>query len=507
MPLGPYKNWNECLAAQMDIYRKKHPNWTEEHLREVAGGVCYKIEQQINQGVKAIYTYGAKLHSPEEHNGERYAKIRVIDTNVSGPTPPIGERWKVSYFGLREALDSLMKAPLIGPPEEGHQSKRVVGRPIQFMMPDGYVDVLYKITDDEAWRAIINGQYDVSPQVTADDSTPSFDSQGPFQLLNKFQFEHVAQVDEGAFKSAEVQDICEGGKECIYRLSAELFHGHRDMTNDVVSPSEGTQTTDKTTTFGIGETKMSETYSGANAWDTVDAPDKFFAYVPAGPKSERKLPLASVEKKDYDVAIVRNALARFKQTHLPDNVKASVLSKICRVASQLGIDSDLCKERQGELTMSEEEKTTAKPEPCADRVKILEDQLKTVIAENEKKTQRIEQLERAEPYRTLQAQLDEVRAENKELKEWRASTIDTQQLEKAKDVADYRIQAGFCDERDRITEIERLKKFDESALKLARDDAITALTEMSSGPKARFKARASSTSDDVHIRMRERLGL
>jgi hypothetical protein len=72
----------------------------------------------------------------------------------------------------------------------------------------------------------------------------------------------------------------------------------------------------------------------ARAWDTEDAPDRYFAYVPAeakgpgGKKSLRKFPLASVEKKDYDPAILRNALARFSQAKLPASAKAGVRAKI-----------------------------------------------------------------------------------------------------------------------------------------------------------------------------------
>lgn len=69
--------------------------------------------------------------------------------------------------------------------------------------------------------------------------------------------------------------------------------------------------------------------TGAKAWDTQDAPDKFFAYVPvSGNKSDRKFPLASVEKKGIDPAILRNALARFSQADLPANAKTAVLNRI-----------------------------------------------------------------------------------------------------------------------------------------------------------------------------------
>ena len=86
-----------------------------------------------------------------------------------------------------------------------------------------------------------------------------------------------------------------------------------------------------------------------DSWDTADAPDEFFAYVPEeakgpdGMKSLRKLPLASKSKKDLDAVIIRNALTRFSQTDLPTGERNNVLLKICRAARKFEIDSELCK--------------------------------------------------------------------------------------------------------------------------------------------------------------------
>jgi hypothetical protein len=92
---------------------------------------------------------------------------------------------------------------------------------------------------------------------------------------------------------------------------------------------------------------------GATAFDTADAPDDCFAVVPdaargpRGNKSLRKLPLVSVERKQFDPVIVRNALTAFKdgaEKILSGTgvAKADALGKICYAARELGIDSPLC---------------------------------------------------------------------------------------------------------------------------------------------------------------------
>jgi hypothetical protein len=92
---------------------------------------------------------------------------------------------------------------------------------------------------------------------------------------------------------------------------------------------------------------------GATAFDTVDAPDDCFAIVPEaargprGDKSLRKLPLVSVERKQFDPVMVRNALTAFKKD--ADSLlsgtgiaKNDALGKICSAARELGIDNPLC---------------------------------------------------------------------------------------------------------------------------------------------------------------------
>jgi hypothetical protein len=96
--------------------------------------------------------------------------------------------------------------------------------------------------------------------------------------------------------------------------------------------------------------KVAPELAKADAWDTADAPNRFFAYVPkGGPPSARKLPLASTQRKDYDPAIIRNAIARFSQTQMPAAYRGKARKKICAVLNSWNhghtdqkIDSDFC---------------------------------------------------------------------------------------------------------------------------------------------------------------------
>lgn len=91
-------------------------------------------------------------------------------------------------------------------------------------------------------------------------------------------------------------------------------------------------------------------------WTTAqinDFPDSSFAAISPGgskdeegkttPRSLRHLPYKDKGGK-VDAAHVRNALARLKQTHIPDAAKRSALRKLCGAAKSVGVSSVLCEE-------------------------------------------------------------------------------------------------------------------------------------------------------------------
>jgi len=124
-----------------------------------------------------------------------------------------------------------------------------------------------------------------------------------------------------------------------------------------------------------------------------DLPDSSFAYVEPGekddegktvPRSKRHLPYKDADGK-VDPAHLRNALARLKQTDIPDPAKASALSKLRSAAK--GADVEVATElsddtlKTEEKTMDKEEKKETKVEEKeAPKAEEAEDKTSEVMA-------------------------------------------------------------------------------------------------------------------------------
>ncbi len=224
----------------------------------------------------------------------------------------------------------------------------------------------------------------------------------------------------------------------------------------------------------------------ADAWDTVDAPDHFFAYVPAGgTPSDRKLPLASRQKRDLDPDIVRNALARFSQTQLPSEAKALALKKICAAARKFEIESELCGKQggtgKGDVIMDENKESCIKCTELEARIKEL-----------------------SQPS-ALEGKVITLEAENKALKQWQAEVLDRELTAKAVSIADLEIQAGVLQEKDKATELEKLKKLDAAALDALHarfQGVVQAIEALPTGPKAKYNAEQTRNAmEDVREAM------
>jgi len=245
------------------------------------------------------------------------------------------------------------------------------------------------------------------------------------------------------------------------------------------------------------ETSDSQIFKGAEAWDTADAPDKFFAYVPEGGNpSERKLPLASVEKKDYDEAIVQNALARFPQTDLPADAKASVLAKIKRIAKELGIkisDEDEGA-KGGTQTMDQDNKSNTNPPP--DKTKELEAEITRLQGEVAQRDQKIELLELGRPeVKTYQAEIDRLKKDFDDLNLWKQQKLAEERAAKVRQLVDARVRAGLVEDRDRVDECKKYETLQAEALdSMIRDFEVIATQVASGGPKAKFLAQRSDNA-------------
>lgn len=249
---------------------------------------------------------------------------------------------------------------------------------------------------------------------------------------------------------------------------------------------------------------------GANAWDTADAPDKFFAYVPDsakgadGNKSDRKFPLASVEKKDLDEAIIQNAAARLSQANLPSSAIADVKAKIASAARAVGANiPSLGVVQKGEgLNGGTNMPSEQKPEDIA-KLEAATAEIVALKGELAKRDQKIELLERAKPRDALNTEVEKLTREVNELREFRAAAINDKIMEKVNLLTKLRYEAGLiANDADRAKDVEKLKVLPPEALDSMIEDfeVISASAQHGGNPKTKFNFRgaAHESVEDVY---------
>jgi regulator of replication initiation timing len=498
----------------------------------------------FSQEVAALKVrYCVRAQAIEQH-GKKYALIEVIDESESK------NKWRINPAGKARALAGLLEKPLIGPPELGHEATETVGRPVDFTTNHG-TRVLYEIPDPVVWERIRSGEWGpVSPQLTP----LAAHYEGDTFVVDDWNWDHVAFVPVGAFPSAGVKSTCIGdprlcgfqaGKPCGFSraltaaLSSqsrlEATRWPRTETDVGSSPREGgtQEARDKIGGHPQGgvivkntETEAASTVSAADAWDTADAPDEFFAVVPDeakgpnGKKSLRKLSLASRQKRDLDPAIIRNALARFDQTDFAGTgvTKAEAIAKICRAAKKFDIQSPQCENVQGGFSKEvscmecDHEKVIAE---LTDKNTKLETEVKDAKAKAAELTETNKKLDaelkdlKAKPAApvvasdavvAVQAELKAVKAEYEALKAWKLAQEDADHMRRVQDVVDRRIKAGLLDAKSVQAAVESLKKLPNDALDAMKADLDAVqgkFDSLPSGPKARLIPSVAARFDPM----------
>jgi len=496
-------------------------------------------------------------------DGKKYALIEVIDESECR------NKWRINPAGKARALADILQKPLLGPPELGHEAMEVVGHPIDFMSNHA-TRVLYEILDPAVWERIRSAEWGpVSPELTP----LAAHYEGDIFVVDDWSWDHVAFVPKGAFPNAGVKSTCIGdprscgfqaGKPCGFSraLTAALIDSPglrsldgREPRQDVAHYSPGGKQVDREKIGGHpqggvivknAETEVAptliagpsviekavqsvrgilESLFGADAWDTADASDEFFAVVPDaakgpdGKKSLRKLPLASVQKKDLDPDIVRNALARFSQTDFAGLgvTKDEALAKICRAAKKFGIQSPACGTAKGDFSKEvdacmtcEHEKViaelTEKNAKLDAEAKDLKAKTTELTKTNEKLEAELKELKAKPPAPvpdamvTVQAELKILKAENETLKVWKQAQEDAEHMRRVQDVVDLRVKAGLLDAKVVQAAVDALKKLPNDALDAMRTD-LEALKgkfdSLPSGPKAHLIPSVAARFDPM----------
>jgi len=487
-------------------FRYPIDDWTEAEARahcEKEGGVFEPAEGHKREGMFR-FCYHADVEAFEA-SGKKYAKIFLIDDtrNRAG--------WGVTPEATRKALASLRNLSLLGPPESAHEAgSREVGH-LDHSTIDPETGVAYGIFEvtEDAYQKIKNREWrHVSPMIWAHEIhfLPGK------ELITNYVFDHLAFCRYPAYSrgSDGVIWTCEG-PSCLeenfpkYHFAAAFeaaLESYKKACNDVASSlPKGTQDAEKNTIrdFKEGDSMQSKStatpYYAADAWDTDDAPDKFFAYVPPeakgpnGKKSLRKLPLASIQKRDLDPAIIRDAISRLPQTEGLPSDKSEIISKICSAAKQFDIESELCKERVGcslEGTDLDEK----------DKMRLAD-----LEAQNKELKEKIEKFEAETPVKALQAEVKTLGEEKKAL-EKRVADMETEKhLNLVGEIVSLKIEKGLIEEKDRGAEINRLKDLPDSALAVVRQDTENIVVKLEAskvelGPRFKYSAEESRNREE-----------
>ena len=445
----------------------------------------------------------------------------LLDAPLLGPPAP-GERGNV----------------VGGPPGAPHEGLwSPIGRFIDFES-NHVTHGIAEITKDYAWENIKNKNWKaVSPSVLAFVEH----REGDVDVVDDFNFEHVLFVDKPAYPEAGVESTCDDalGSCGFYNALAAaadkqafmitdqdlsvmekavqsargiltaleerleiILHGkpgpepvvpplplpsHNRVSDGEMNPERPNPSPNQMQSL---ENKLGQKMEGGNEMKTTQAsfgdasfPDECFAYVPAEAKgSDGKKSLRALPYKNADGSVdpdhLRNALARFNQTDIPQDEKAGVLKTLCNAASKAGIDSDFCKEHSAEMRQSKESEQEMDFKDLQARVKELE---------------------------PLQAQVTALKAENETLKAYKAEVEKKQRMAKVQTIVDLKTHCGMLDPKDHAQAFGELEKLSADALD-AIEKELTAVQarfdSMPSGPKAKHTAeQAYNTVEDIRQAM------
>jgi len=457
-----------------------------------------------------------------ERDEKKYALIEVIDEDVSGPceSPP-ATSIRINPAGKARALAGLLDMPLLGPPELGHEATQVVGRPVDFTSNHA-TQVLYEIPNLQNWNRIDRGEWGpVSPKMTP--ITAHYEDD--IFVLDEWMWDNIAFVPKGAYPSAGVKSTCVGDPRLCGFTGAimaslnssksrlETLRPRTETDVGAYSPptgKAGKAPEDKTSDHSQGGVIMKNMENeavvvlAADAWNTADAPDKFFAVVPDeakgpdGKKSLRKLPLASIQKKDLDADIVRNALARFNQTDFAGTgvSKDEAQAKICSAAKQFDIQSDVCGTVKGGFSKEvscmdkyEHEKVIAE---LTDKNTKLEAELKELKA---KPPAPAAPVTASDAMIAVQAELKSIKAEYETLKAWKVAAEEADHMRRVQEVVDLQVSTGSVEAAKVQAAVEALKKLPNDALDMMKATLSAVkgkFDSLPSGPKARLIPSASA---------------
>jgi len=488
--------------------REKAVDWAEKHKAAL---------------IPFSYFAGFKL---EERDGKHFAQIYVIDSSVNR------NKWQVTSKARAKALETLLDAPLLGPPELAHKATEKVGRFVDFLS-NSYTAGLAEITDDEAWEKMRSGEWTaVSPQIIA----YKIEEKDGIEVIDDFVFDHVVFVEEAAYPRAHVKELCEGTEQsCGFSrmLTAALdFRSHVSMT-DVASsrsPKASTQDAEKNTIIDHKESDFMDSKEGLQTG--------FFAasVIPYAEASKAPEDEAwDFNAAEYDAGQLKRACAWFDSEnpdvkgsyklahHKPDGIvvwhgvsaamavlmggrggvdipaddKRGVYNHLSKHYADFGKEPpEFAASQKGVCPKLDENKAKELEAKVADQEKTI----KTLTAEKQDLEKKIAEFskDKDKPFEKLEAQVKELDAKNKELLGKLAKIEEEKHMILVGEVLDLREKAGLL--KDRGQEVEGLKKLSAEVLNGMKTDLAVIIERMetSLGPRAKYTAeQANKTVEDV----------
>jgi len=456
----------------------------------------------------------------EERDGKRYAQIYVIDSSVNL------NKWQVTPKARAKALETLLNAPLLGPPELAHKATKKVGRFVDFLS-NGYTAGLAEITDDEAWQKMETGEWTaVSPQIIAYAIT----EQNGIEVIDDFVFDHVVFVEKAAYPKARVKDLCEGTEEscgfCRMLTAALDFRSHVGHDDVASSRPQGTQDAEKNSFIDNKEVDLMDSKEGLQFSGGV------LPY-----QESRKAPEDEewdFDESKYDIDQLKRACAWFDSEnsdvkgsyklghHRPDGTvvwRGVAAAMAALLGARGGVDIPADDQRGVYNHLSKHYADFGKEPPefsasqkgvCPklnpeEKIKELETKLadsdktvKTLTAEKQDLEKKLAEFSKDKPLEKLEAQVKDLDKENKELKGKLAKIEEEKHMVLVGEVLDLREKAGLV--KDRGQEVEGLKKLSAEVLNSMKVDleAINERLETTVGPRAKYSAEhANKTIENI----------
>jgi len=207
LPKHAQEIWQAAFNAAWEEYHD------EERCAKIAWAAVKKQYHQVddewvrNAAFSFNYFASVEVYNPIKH----LAKIQIIDTALNA------NKWQVTDAALEKALSSLIGKPLIAYPD--HSGDIAAGIFVDAQKLDGIAIGTAEILDEDSWKKIESGEWRfVSPKVTAYDVSQV----NGMDILNDFEFEHVAFVPRGAYPSAQVLSTYAGQESSLRSFSAAL---------------------------------------------------------------------------------------------------------------------------------------------------------------------------------------------------------------------------------------------------------------------------------------------